>query len=211
MSGRESDVSTEQKREALDLWFATYGEFSIARFTAQLGYPNSGTMSRWIGPIAPATTGPVPPSRCVPKLGRWARRDSGEKHPAAARAVGLSAVASPLTCARRAPPPPPKGDSEEGPQAWRRRPPRARRPGGPPQVPAELPDDPDELKAIMGGLGFDNAVLRRCWPSKSRPGVPPEASREMRKAKAALALQPAAGGGRRDARRSAWRIRPSTA
>lgn len=37
-----------KKREALDPWFATYGEFSIAEFTAQLGYPNSGTMSRWI-------------------------------------------------------------------------------------------------------------------------------------------------------------------
>ncbi|WP_317391311.1 hypothetical protein [Slackia piriformis] len=36
-----------KKREALDLWFATYGEFSIAEFTAQLGYPDSGTMSRW--------------------------------------------------------------------------------------------------------------------------------------------------------------------
>ncbi len=35
-----------KKREALDLWFATYGEFSIAEFTAQLGYPNSGTMSK---------------------------------------------------------------------------------------------------------------------------------------------------------------------
>ena len=46
--GRESDVSTEQERGGAGPLTATCGEFSIAEFTAQLGYPNSGTMSRWI-------------------------------------------------------------------------------------------------------------------------------------------------------------------
>lgn len=81
-----------KKRGALDLWFATYGEFSIAEFTAQLGYPNSETMSKWIR--ADPRHDPDRAQYCskpiIPKLEAIRRVADGESISAAARAVGLS-------------------------------------------------------------------------------------------------------------------------
>lgn len=81
-----------KKREALDLWFATYGEFSIAEFTAQLGYPDSGTMSRWIraDPRHDPDRAQYRSKPIAPKLEAVRRVADGESISSAARAVGLS-------------------------------------------------------------------------------------------------------------------------
>ncbi len=81
-----------KKREALGLWFATYGEFSMAEFTAQLGYPDSGTMSRWIraDPRHDPDRAQYRSKPIAPKLEAIGRVAGGESVSSAARAVGLS-------------------------------------------------------------------------------------------------------------------------
>lgn len=81
-----------KKREALDLWFATYGEFSIAEFTAQLGYPDSGTMSRWTraDPRHDPDRAQYRSKPIAPKLEAIRRVAGGESVSSAARAVGPS-------------------------------------------------------------------------------------------------------------------------
>ena len=190
-----------KKREALDLWFATYGEFSIAEFTAQLGYPNSGTMSRWIkaDPRHDPDRAQYRSKPIVPKLEAIRRVADGESISAAARAVGLSRAQVRVSVNMYAE----GGTAALLPKATVRRTAgmakKKTAPGKapyetPPQVPAELPDDPDELKAIIGRLEFDNAVLREVLAVlKADPAFTPGSLARDEKAKAALALQPRYG------------------
>ena len=38
----------KKRREAVDLWFELFGTISVEDFVAELGYPSSATMARWI-------------------------------------------------------------------------------------------------------------------------------------------------------------------
>lgn len=190
-----------KKREALDLWFATYGEFSIAEFTAQLGYPDSGTMSRWTraDPRHDPDRAQYRSKPIAPKLEAIRRVAGGESVSSAARAVGPSRGQVRISVNMHAE----GGTAALPPKATARRTAgmakKKTAPGKapyetPPQIPAELPDDPDELKAIVGGLEFDNAVPREVLAVlKADPAFTPGGLARDEKARAALALQPRYG------------------
>lgn len=207
-----------KKREALDLWFATYGEFSIAEFTAQLGYPDSGTMSRWIkaDPRHDPGRAQYRSKPIAPKLEAIGRVAGGESVSSAARAVGLSRAQVRVSVNMYAE----GGTAALLPKATVRRTAgmakKKTAPGkapyeAPPQIPAGLPDDPDELKAIIGRLEFDNAVLREALAVlKADPAFTPGGLARDEKAGAALALQPRYGAVAAHAALG-LAIRPSTA
>ena len=190
-----------KKREALDLWFATYGEFSIAEFTAQLGYPDSGTMSRWTraDPRHDPDRAQYRSKPIAPKLEAIRRVAGGESVSSAARAVGPSRGQVRISVNMHAE----GGTAALPPKATARRTAgmakKKTAPGKapyetPPQIPAELPDDPDELRAIIGRLEFDNAVPREVLAVlKADPAFTPGGLARDEKARAALALQPRYG------------------
>ena len=190
-----------KKREALDLWFATCGEFSIAEFTAQLGYPDSGTMSRWTraDPRHDPDRAQYRSKPIAPKLEAIRRVAGGESVSSAARAVGPSRGQVRISVNMHAE----GGTAALPPKATARRTAgmakKKTAPGKapyetPPQIPAELPDDPDELRAIIGRLEFDNAVLREALAVlKADPAFTPGGLARDEKARAALALQPRYG------------------
>ena len=207
-----------KKREALDLWFATYGEFSIAEFTAQLGYPDSGTMSRWTraDPRHDPDRAQYRSKPIAPKLEAIRRVAGGESVSSAARAVGPSRGQVRISVNMHAE----GGTAALPPKATARRTAgmakKKTAPGKapyetPPQIPAELPDDPDELRAIIGRLEFDNAVPREVLAVlKADPAFTPGGLARDEKAGAALALQPRYGAVAAHAALG-LAIRPSTA
>lgn len=190
-----------KKREALDLWFATYGEFSIAEFTAQLGYPDSGTMSRWTraDPRHDPGRAQYRSKPIAPKLEAIGRVAGGESVSSAARAVGPSRgqvrVSVDMHAEGGTAALPPKATARRTAGMAKKKTAPGKAPyEAPPQIPAELPDDPDELKAIIGRLEFDNAVLREALAVlKADPAFTPGGLARDEKAKAALALQPRYG------------------
>ena len=190
-----------KKREALDLWFATYGEFSIAEFTAQLGYPDSGTMSRWTraDPRHDPDRAQYRSKPIAPKLEAIRRVAGGESVSSAARAVGPSRgqvrISVSMHAEGGAAALPPKATARGTAGMAKKKTAPGKAPyETPPQIPAELPDDPDELKAIVGGLEFDNAVPREVLAVlKADPAFTPGGLARDEKARAALALQPRYG------------------
>lgn len=189
-----------KKREALDLWFATYGEFSIAEFTSQLGYPDRGTMSRWIraDPRHDPDRAQYRSKPVIAKLEAIRRVAGGQSVAAAAAAAGLpydqarlsvkmfaeggTAALLPKATVRRTAGMAKKKDTRKAPYET------------PPEIPAELPDDPGELKAIIGRLEFDNAVLREVLAVlKADPAFAPGSLTRDERARAAFGLQPRYG------------------
>lgn len=163
------------KQDALDLWFSMPGEMSVEDFAAELGYPSSRTLHRWIGEDPRRD-----PDKCqyrskpvLAKLEAIKRVAEGASAARAARETGLTPAqvrcsvdkyARGGTAALLPRPRERKGDpmaSEDRPRAR-----RASRPAGPmpceqpPVLPDELPDDPAALKAIIADLELSNAALR---------------------------------------------------
>lgn len=186
-----------KKREALGLWFATYGEFSIAEFTAQLGYPDSGTMSRWIraDPRHDPDRAQYRSKPIAPKLEAIRRVAGGESVSSAARAVGPSRgqvrISANMYAEGGTAALPPKATARRAAGMAKKKTAPGKAPyETPPQIPAELPDDPDELRAIIGRLEFDNAVPREVLAVlKADPAFTPGGLARDEKARAALALQ----------------------
>ena len=172
----------EDKAEALDLWFAMAGTISIEDFVEELGYPSRSCMQGWINED-PRRDPDKPTYKSKPvltKLEAIRRVADGEPARRVGRDVGatnvgqwVSKFAEGGTAALL--PRPRKG---KGGQVAGRKKGAGRRPApvmqGPPEVPAELPDDPAALKAIISELQMDNALLREVLDVlKADPGCDP--------------------------------------
>lgn len=153
----------EQVRDAVDLWFELQGTITLCDFVAELGYPTTQTMSLWIS-LDPRHDPDRPQRRSASLLSKL-------------MVVSLVALL-------------PKGRVEMA--AGKRRTPEPRwgEPyARPPEVPDELPDDPAALKAIIGELRLDNAVLREVLDVlKADPGCVPSALTNREKATVAERL-----------------------
>ena len=148
-----------KKREALDLWFATCGEFSIAEFTAQLGYPDSGDAAV----DHPAGRPGQVPLQQRPRSSRRSGAVAGGEHvPRPPGPSGRAAVASVDVHARgSAPPCPRRRGSRRGEEAAGR--------AGDHQSGRSCRTTP-AAGPSSGQLEFDNAVPREVLaPSSSNP------------------------------------------
>lgn len=197
----------KDKAFALDLWFEMAPAMSFESFCEELGWPCAETMRRWVRADprddpdkAQHNSRPV-----LTRLEALRRVAGGEAVGSAARALGMS----PGCVARDA-----KLFSEGGTAALL---PRRSRPMSkakdkakdkangkakgeagargaepyvrPPEVPDELPDDPAALKAIIGELRLDNALLREVLDVlKADPGCDPSALTNREKATVAERL-----------------------
>ena len=188
----------EDKAEALDLWFAMAGTISIEDFVEELGYPSRSCMQGWINED-PRRDPDKPTYKSKPvltKLEAIRRVADGEPARRVGRDVGatnvgqwVSKFAEGGTAALL--PRPRKG---KGGQVAGRKKGAGRRPApvmqGPPEVPAELPDDPAALKAIISELQMDNALLREVLDVlKADPGCDPADLTSAERAAAVASLE----------------------
>ena len=172
----------KEKQEALDLWFGMAGTISLEDFVGELGYPSRSCMQGWIR-SDPRHDPDKPTYKSKPilaKLEAIRRVADGEPVERVGRDIGatnvgqwVSKFAEGGTAALL---PQPRGRKEQG-MAGRKKG-EGRRPApvmqGPPAVPAELPDDPEALKAIIAELQMDNALLREVLDVlKADPGCDP--------------------------------------
>jgi len=172
----------KEKQEALDLWFGMAGTISLEDFVGELGYPSRSCMQGWIK-SDPRHDPDKPTYKSKPiltKLEAIRRVADGEPVERVGRDIGatnvgqwVSKFAEGGTAALL---PQPRGRKEQG-MAGRKKG-EGRRPApvmqGPPAVPAELPDDPEALKAIIAELQMDNALLREVLDVlKADPGCDP--------------------------------------
>lgn len=192
--------SRKDKAFALDLWFAMSPSMSFDAFCAELGWPGPETMRRWVRADprddpdkAQHNSRPV-----LTRLEALRRVSEGASPSRAARELGMSACCvardarlfseggTAALLPRRSRPmgaPGKKGAGARGAAAPGE--PYAR----PPEVPDELPDDPAALKAIIGELRLDNAVLREVLAVlKADPGCVPSALTNREKATVAERL-----------------------
>ena len=161
------------RQEALDLWFSMPGEMSVADFVAELGYPSSSAMSNWIraDPRHDPDKAQYRSKPVRPRLEAIKRVSEGASYSRAARETGLTVPQVRRSVERYAEggtaallPAPRGGKGRDVGEREKRR--RASRPAGPmpcerpPRLPAELPDDPAALKAIIAELELSNAALR---------------------------------------------------
>ena len=172
----------KDKAAALDLWFAMAGTISLEDFVEELGYPSRTCLSGWIK-ADPRFDPDKPTYKSKPiltKLEAIRRVADGAPLAQVARDVGATDVgqwvakfAEGGTAALL---PGPTIRREAG-MAGRKKG-AGRRPApvmqGPPDVPRELPDDPEALKAIVRELQMDNAILREVLDVlKADPGCDP--------------------------------------
>ena len=190
--------SEEKKAEALDLWFALKGTIPLEEFVAELGYPSRTCLQGWIK--ADPRYDPDKPTykskAVLTKLEAIRRVAEGEPAARVGREIGATNVAAwvsrfaeggtaaLLPQARKR-----RGDAVAG-----RKKGEGRRPApvmqGPPEVPAELPDDPVALKAIITELQMDNALLREVLDVlKADPGCDPADLTAAERAAAVAALE----------------------
>lgn len=176
--------SYRMKRDALDLWFSMEGAMSVDDFVAELGYPSAGCMRGWIrrDPRRDPDRATYKSRPVLTKLECIRRVSEGQScaRAGAAAGVGASTVAywadryarggtAALLPASRVG----RGSGMAGRTGG-----EGRRPApvmqAPPGVPAELPDDPEALKAIVRELQMDNALLREVLDVlKADPGCDP--------------------------------------
>lgn len=186
----------EQVRDAVDLWFELQGTITLRDFVAELGYPTTQTMSLWIS-LDPRHDPDRPQRRSASLLSKLMAVSlvaGGASWATAGRAIGISAsgVGRVVRAYERggAAALLPRGRVEMA--AGKRRTPEPRRGepyARPPEVPDELPDDPAALKAIIGELRLDNAVLREVLDVlKADPGCVPSALTNREKATVAERL-----------------------
>ena len=190
--------SRKMRGEALDLWFELLGTMSVEEFVAELGYPCATTMSAWIK-ADPRHDPDKPQYRSKPiltKLEAIRRVSEGEPVSRVCREVGSTCVpvwvskfAEGGTAALLPQPRRGRGDVVAGRERG-----AGRRPSplmqGPPEVPAELPDDPAALKAIVRELQMDNALLREVLDVlKADPGCDPADLTSAERAAAVASLE----------------------
>ena len=190
--------SEVEKAEALDLWFALEGTVPLEGFVAELGYPSRTCLRGWIR--ADPRHDPDKPTykskTVLTKLEAIRRVAEGEPAARVGREIGATNVAAWVsrfaeggTAALLPHPRKRKGDAMAG-----RKKGEGRRPApvmqGPPAVPAELPDDPAALKAIIFELQMDNALLREVLDVlKADPGCNPADLTSAERAAAVAALE----------------------
>ena len=190
--------SEEKKAEALDLWFALEGTIPLEEFVAELGYPSRTCLRGWIR--ADPRYDPDKPTykskTVLTKLEAIRRVAGGEPVARVGREIGATNVASWVsrfaeggTAALLPKPRKRKGDAVAG-----RKKGEGRRPAPvmqrPPEVPAELPDDPAALKAIIFELQMDNALLREVLDVlKADPGCDPADLTSAERAAVVAALE----------------------
>lgn len=180
------------RRDALDLWFEMLGEMSVEDFVDELGWPSPSTMHKWIkgDPRYDPDKARYDSRPVLAKLELIRKVSEGAACAKAAREVGVSdaqayrivkahaeggtAVLLPKAATR----------ARMRSMAGKDRRPRERAPYlDPPRVPAELPDDPEALKAIIGELQMSNAVLREVLDVlKADPGCDPASLTSREKA-----------------------------
>lgn len=208
----------KDKAFALDLWFAMSPTMSLQQFCDELGWPGHETMRRWVraDPRDDPDKARHDSRPILVRLEALRRIADGVPRSRAARELGMSenCVArdarlyseggTAALLPRRSRPVAKRGGagaaagggcandnagarggaSAAGGRA-RRDEPWAR----PPEVPDELPDDPAALKAIIGELRLDNAVLREVLDVlKADPGCVPSALTNREKATVAERL-----------------------
>lgn len=176
--------SRKMRGEALDLWFELLGTMSVEEFVAELGYPCATTMSAWIkaDPRHDPDKATYRSKPVLTKLEAIRRVAEGASTVRAAREAGLSqshvsALVSKFAEGGTAALLPGPTIRREAGMAGRKKG-AGRRPApvmqGPPDVPRELPDDPEALKAIVRELQMDNAILREVLDVlKADPGCDP--------------------------------------
>ena len=190
--------SEVEKAEALDLWFALEGTVPLEGFVAELGYPSRTCLRGWIR--ADPRHDPDKPTykskTVLTKLEAIRRVAEGEPAARVGREIGATNVAAWVsrfaeggTAALLPHPRKRKGDAMAG-----RKKGEGRRPApvmqGPPAVPAELPDDPAALKAIIFELQMDNALLREVLDVlKADPGCDPADLTNRERALAVASLE----------------------
>lgn len=174
--------NSEKKAEALDLWFALEGEMSVEDFVSELGYPSRSCMQGWINadPRHDPDKATYKSKPMLTRLEAIRRVADGEPAERVGRDIGatnvgqwVSRFAEGGTAALLPRPRVRRGDGMAG-----RKRGEGRRPApvmqAPPGVPAELPDDPEALKAIVRELQMDNALLREVLDVlKADPGCDP--------------------------------------
>ena len=172
----------KKRREAVDLWFELYGTISVEDFVAELGYPCSSTMTRWIK--ADPRFDPDKPrydsQPVLSKLQAIRRVAEGAGKAQAARENGLTPSSLDRAIDRYA-----QGGTAALLPGWKgadvagRKKGAGRRPSPamqapPPAASGELPDDPAALKAMVEELRMDNAILREVLDVlKADPGCDP--------------------------------------
>lgn len=190
--------SEQERTEALDLWFALEGTVSLEDFVAELGYPSRACLRGWIK-ADPRYDPDKPTYKSKPiltKLEAIRRVSEGEPVSRVCREVGSTCVpvwvskfAEGGTAALLPQPRRGRGDVVAGRErgAGRRTSPLMQ---GPPEVPAELPDDPAALKAIVRELQMDNALLREVLDVlKADPGCDPADLTSAERAAAVASLE----------------------
>lgn len=190
--------SAEDRRFAVDLWFEMLGSISMDDFVAELGWPSRAALSGWVraDPRHDPDKAQYRSSTVLSKLElirrvadgssvSRAERESGVSRGSGGRAVklyaegGTAALLPKATTRARA-----RMGGEKKAGA------RGRAPYlDQPEVPAELPDDPAALKAIIGELQMSNAVLREVLDVlKADPGCDPASLTNREKAAVAFNL-----------------------
>ena len=185
--------SKEQRGLAMDLWFEMLGTISMEEFVAELGWPSLSCLARWVAadPRHDPDRASYRSKPMATKLDVVRRIAGGEPVARAARAAGIcdksaanlykmyaeggTAALLPKATIRKAAMTAQKKQTQK-----KTRPAPYERP---PAVPAELPDDPAALKAIIGELQMDNAILREVLDVlKADPGCEPSALTSKEKA-----------------------------
>ena len=190
--------SAEDRRFAVDLWFEMLGSISMDDFVAELGWPSRTALSGWVraDPRHDPDKAQYRSSTVLSKLElirrvadgssvSRAERESGVSRGSGGRAVklyaegGTAALLPKATTRARA------RMCEEKKARARGRAPYLDQP----EVPADLPDDPAALKAIIGELQMSNAVLREVLDVlKADPGCDPASLTNREKAAVAFNL-----------------------
>lgn len=156
--------SDKMRQEALDLWFATFGEMSLSQFVEELGYPSRACLENWIkeDPRHDPDKACYKSKPILTKLEAIKRVSEGQHCSQVARdlnmdvgmvkrsvdqfAAGGTAALLPKTRKKK-----------EAPVAQKR---KLDPYEIPLDIPEVLPDDPQELKKIINDLQLDNAILR---------------------------------------------------
>ena len=198
--------SRSDRQRALDLWFERPGEVSVARFVEELGYPSASAMAGWIraDPRHDPDKATYRSKPVLSKLEAIRRVAEGASCAQAGAPLGMTKAQVADAVARYArggtaellPKPRRK---KEGPMAGTKAESKAKAKERdpwlvPPEVPAELPEDPAALKAIVRELQLDNATLREVLAVlKADPGCEPPCLTTAEKAEAVRALAPRFG------------------
>lgn len=174
----------EQRQFAVDLWFEMYGTISLDDFVAELGWPTRPCLTNWIkkDPRYDPDRAQYNSKSLPTKLEIVRRLADGETYAAVAKDYGISRVSASKFYKMYAA----GGASALIPQPTIRRAAMSKKPTvsnkpkqkapfeRPPKIPKNLPDDPEILKAIIGQLEMDNAILREVLDVlKADPGCDP--------------------------------------